>query len=168
MSTVRVNNIKAGPNTEVIPTIELTQRVVKTFRQTYAGGSWLPTTAYQWLPAGFVDYVPARSDTRIRFSINISYAHNEGHGISHCIFFANGVEQGRHSISGQSPEHRHLYVWDVASWGITSGRIGYQVRAYGTSNRGRFHSTFYWNGAASNQAAQSEIVLEEYTPVSVF
>lgn len=166
MSTLRVDNIQGGARDNLIPLSELRHRVVKTARNSYRSGSWLPSLSYQWAPAMFIDYTPARGDTRIRFSINISYAHANGHAIAHCIFFANGAEQGRHSISGQSPEHRHLYVWDVASWGTSNGRIGYQVRNYGTSNQGRFHSTHHWDGGGSDQAAQTEIVIEEYLPIS--
>ena len=165
MSTLRVDNLRAGSAEAGFPLSELRHRVIKTYRNQYRGGSWLPSTTYQWAPAMYHDYTPASASSRIRFSISISYAHNDGHGISHCIFYANGAEQGRHSISGQSPEHRHLYVWDVASWGTFNARIGYQVRIYGTSNEGRFHSTHHWDGGGSNQAAQTEIVIEEYFPI---
>ena len=165
MSTLRVDNLQAGSREQLVPLTELKQRVIKTYRNQYRSGSWDPSDAYQWLPAGFHDYTPASASSRIRFSIAISYAHSSGHAIAHMIFYANGVEQGRHCISGQSPEHRHLYVWDVASWGTSSGRIGYQVRRYGGSNVPRFHGTHHWNGAGSNQAAQTEIVIEEYLPL---
>lgn len=166
MSIVRADSIRTSQEAAPIPLTELQQRVIKTYRNSYRGGSWEASDAYQWLPAGYHDYTPASASSRIRFSLNLSYAHTDGHAIAHCIFYANGVEQGKHSIAGQSPEHRHLYVWDVPSWGLTEGRIGYQVRRYGGSNRPRFHGTHHWNGAGSNQNAQSEIVIEEYIPIS--
>lgn len=165
MSIVKVDNIQEASREYLIPVAELKQQVIKTYRNSYRGGSWDPTDAYQWLPAAYVDYTPASASSRIRFNIAISYGHTSGHGISHCIFYANNVEVGRHCITGQSPEHRHLYVWDIASWGTTSGRIGYQVRRYGSGNIGRFHGTQHWDGVTSNQAAQTEIVLEEYLPI---
>jgi hypothetical protein len=166
MSIIRVDNIKSKSDEVILPVNELRSRVIKTYRNSYSGGSWDPSDTYSWLPAGFVDYTPVSSTSRIRFNINISFAHTSGHGIAHCIFYANNVEIGRHSIAGQSPEHRHMYVWDFASWGTTESRIGYQVRRYGGSNIPRFHGTFYWNGTGSNQAAQTEILLEEYFPIS--
>jgi hypothetical protein len=166
MSTLRTDFIQTSQQAAAIPLTELQQRVIKTYRNTYRGGSWEASDTYQWLVAGFHDYTPASAASRIRFSLNLSYAHTDGHAIAHCIFFANGVERGRHSIAGQSPEHRHLYIWDVASWGTTLGRIGYQVRRYGGSNRPRFHGTHHWDGVGSNQNAQSEIVIEEYLPIS--
>lgn len=165
MSTIKVDNLQLGSREYLIPVAELKQQVIKTYRNAYRAGSWSPSDAYQWLPNAYVDYTPASASSRIRFSLSLSYGHINGHGISHCIFYANGVEQARHCIAGQSPEHRHLYVYDVASWGTTSGRIGYQVRRYGGSNSGLFHGTFYWDGGASNQAAETEILLEEYLPI---
>jgi hypothetical protein len=163
MSTLRVDTIQTGARTQAVPVSELRQRVIKTYRNTYRSGSWTPSTAYQWAPNMFVDYTPASASSRIRFTICASFAHANGHAISHWIFYSNtSTEQGRHSVSGQSPEWRHTYVWDIASWGTTSGRIGYQIRNYGTSNQGRLHSTHHWDGAGSDQAAQTEIVIEEY------
>lgn len=164
MSTLKVNNIKSGET--ILPVSELRCRTIKTYREVYTGGSWDPSDTYAWLPSGYVDYIPSSASSRIRFNISLSFAHTSGHAISHCIFYANNVEIGRHNICGQSPEHRHLYTWDVASWGTTSGRIGYQVRRYGGSNIPRFHGTYYWNGGSNNQNAQSEILLEEYLPLS--
>ena len=165
MSTLITDVIKAGPLNDEVPIVELQQRVIKTFRNTYRAGSWAPSNTYQWMPASFADYTPASASSRIRFSLSLSYAHTNGHSILHCIFLANNIEQGRHSISGQSPEWRHLYVWDVPSWGTTEARIGYQARQYGTGNQPRVHGTHHWNGTGSNQAAQTEIVIEEYLPI---
>lgn len=165
MSLIRVDNIQAGSGEFKVPLAELRQQVIKTFRQSYRSGSWTPGVTYAWMPAGYADYTPASASSRIRFSINISFAHSNGHAISHCIFYANGSERGRHTIAGQSPEHRHLYVWDIASWGTNNARIGYQVRNYGTSNQGRFNGTHHWDGGGSDQAAQTEIIIEEYFPI---
>jgi hypothetical protein len=166
MSTLRVNNLSVGPEQLVIPTGELENRVIKDFRTQYAGGSWEPSDTYQWIPNAYVDYTPSSTNSRIRFTINLSFAHTSGHAIMHCIFYANGVEIGRHNIAGQSPEHRHTYVWDVASWGGSLARIGYQARRYGGSNIPRVHGTHHWEGAASNQNANTQIYIDEYFPMS--
>lgn len=166
MSTLRVDNLQAGSNDYLLPLTELRQRRIKYMRDVYQFGSWTPSTSYAWMPGGYLDYAPLSASSRIRFTLALSMGHINGHAISHNIFYANGVEQGRHSISGQSPEHRHTYIWDVASWGTASGRIGYQTRNYGGSNQALMHSTYYWDGAGSNQVAQSEITLEEYIPIT--
>ena len=162
MSTVRADNLQAVNTDYTIPLSELRQRVIKDYRTTYNSGSWEPTTTYGWAPGLFYDYTPASASSRIRVSIGLGYGHSSGHSICHCIFYANGVEINRHCISGQSPEHRHTYIFDFASWGTTSGRIGYQMRAYGTSNQPRVHGTYYWNGAGSNQNVMSHFIIEEY------
>lgn len=172
MSNIFVNNIKEGPtifdlygNQAVLPVTELRHMTLKTFRSTYRGGAWLPSTSYSWMPNGFVDYTPASGSSKIRFSLQLSYAFYNAHCITHNIFYANGVEQGRHSISGYHQEHRHLYVWQVNSWGTFNARIGYQSRTYGGSNQGWFHTTGYWDGVGSNQLAESEIYIEEFLPI---
>jgi hypothetical protein len=57
-------------------------------------------------------------------------------------------------------------VWDVASWGGSLARIGYQARRYGGSNIPRVHGTHHWEGAASNQNANTQIYIDEYFPMS--
>lgn len=162
MSTLRVNTIQGVTSEITIPLSELRQRTIKDYRSTYNAGSWQPTTSYDWAPGMFFDYTPASASSRIRTTICFSYSHASGHAISHCIFYSNGTEQGRHSIAGQSPEHRHTYVWDFASWGTSVGRIGYQIRSYGGSNQPRFHGTHHWDGSGSNQNAMGEFRIEEY------
>lgn len=166
MSTLRVNNLSPGPQQYNIPLGELERRVIKDYRTQYAGGSWEPNDTYQWIPNAYVDYTPASPDSRIRFTINLAYAHTSGHAIMHCVFYANGVEIGRHNIAGQSPEWRHCYVWDVASWGGSLARIGYQARRYGGSNIPRVHGTHHWEGAGSNQLANTQIYIDEYIPMT--
>lgn len=165
MSTIKVDNISPGPNTHAIPVSDLRHQVIRSVRDSYRLGTWVPSTVFEWVPGTYYDYTPASSGSRIRYTISMSYGHVNGHAITHCIFVANGVERGRHSLSGQSPEHRHTYVWDFPSWGITSGRIGYRMRAYGTSNYGRLHGTYHWDGGGNVQTAQSEILIEEYFPI---
>jgi hypothetical protein len=57
-------------------------------------------------------------------------------------------------------------VWDVASWGGSLARIGYQARRYGGSNIPRVHGTHHWEGAGSNQNANTQIYIDEYFPMS--
>lgn len=166
MSTVKVDNLQDHNRGYLLPLSQLSQRVVKEYRQTYQNGSWDPSDSYAWAPGLWVDYQPARSDTRIRVTMTIAFAHSNGHAISSCVFYSNdSTEQGRHSISGQSPEHRHTYVWEFASWGTNRARIGYQIRRHGGSNTPRFHGTHHWDGGGSNQTSQSQIYIEEFLPL---
>lgn len=163
MTTLKVDNIQAQNSGYLLPLTQLAQRTIKEYRQTYQNGSWDPSDAYAWAPGLWVDYQPASASSRIRCTWNIAFAHTNGHAIAHCIFYSNNsTEQGRHTIAGQSPEHKHAYVWEFDSWGTTRARIGYQIRRYGGSNIPRFHGTHHWDGSGSNQVSTSQIYIEEY------
>lgn len=165
MSTLVIDGFKSSNQNEIIPFEELGQRVIKTFRSTFTGGPSTLSTSYNWVPGCFTDYTPESDSSIIRFSINLSTSWRDSHAIGHFIFYANGDEQGRHNIAGQYIEQRHLHLWDVPSWGTSQGRIGYQARTYGTGNELRVNSTQYWNGGGTDQAAQTELVIEEYLPI---
>jgi hypothetical protein len=167
MSTLVTDFLSFDPNSDAIPLTELGHRVVKEARAQYTGGLWNPDTTYNWVPGMFSDYVPLLATSRIRMTCMIPYARNSGsaHGISHWIFSANGVEQGRHGISGEHYEDMRTYVWDVASWGTASGRIGYQMRAYANDNHEvRPYCTNYWDGGGSTQNCFGQWVIQEYLP----
>lgn len=167
MSNVVVSELIDYQTQENIPITRLNHRVIRKYINDYKAGSWVPSiSSYQWMPGGYVDYTPASSLSRIRFNIRIAYAHTNGHSICHCIFYAANSEVSRHCISGQSPEHRHSYIWDIESWGTAEQRIGYQMRSYGSSNQPRINGTHHWNASGSDQAAHTQIVLEEYIPIS--
>ena len=166
MTTLKVDNLQHQNREYLLPVSQLRQRVVKEYRQTYQNGSWEPGDGYGWAPGLWVDYQPARADTRIRCSWTFNFSHADGHAIAHCIFYSNGsTEEGRHTIAGQSPEYRHLYVWEFSSWGTTRARVGYQMRRYGGGNRPRFFGTHHWDGVGSNQTGMSQILIEEYLPI---
>lgn len=165
MSTLIVDEIVCDPHQAPVPLTQLGYRIVKINRQNYDGGQWNPNTAYNWVPGMFLDYTPLLASTRIRCWIHMSYARNSGaaHAISHWIFYANGTERGRHSISGNHLEDNSVYVYDFASWGASSGRIGYQNRSYGDDNHEvRAHTTQYFDGGGSAQTCRSQIIIEEY------
>lgn len=166
MSTLITNRILLDPISDVAPTplTELGYRVVKQARATYDGGQWNPDNNYNWVPGMFNDYTPLLANSRIRMTCMIPFAGNvAAHAISHWIFYANGVEQGRHGVSGEHYEDQRTYAWDVASWGTSSGRIGYQMRAYANDNHEvRPFTTRYWDGVGSTQVCRGQYVIEEY------
>lgn len=167
MSTLIVDQLTVDPEQTQVPLTELGHRVIRSYRATYTGGQWNPTTSYQWIPGMFYDYTPLSASSRIRTCCHIPYARNSGqaHAISHWIFYANGVEQGRHSISGNHLEDMSTYIWDFASWGTSVGRIGYQQRSYGDDNHEvRVYTTQYWDGGGSAQNCYGQLVIEEYLP----
>lgn len=164
MSTLIVNSIQLDEQQGPVPLTELGYRIIKTYRNQYQGGQWNPDTNYNWVPGMFFDYTPSLASSRIRTYCTIPYVGlNAAHGISHWIFFANGTEIGRHSISGNHIEDNTNHVWDFPSWGTTAGRIGYQSRSYvNDNNEVRVYTTRYWDGVGSNQNCFGEFVIEEY------
>lgn len=166
MSTIQVDNIQVGYGQEDIPLSELTCRVVKSEYVSGEPGAIVPGTSYTWINGLYRDYTPLLSNTRIRMNLRFGVGAQDNHAITHMIFYANGIEQGRHNISGLYVEHRHTYMWEVGSWGAgVSARMGYQARTYSTSNEIRFHGTRYWNGAGTVQNILYEIRIDEYIPV---
>ena len=167
MSTLITNNLLIDPvsDTSIVPLTELGYRVVKQARATYDSGQWNPDNTYNWVPGMWNDYTPLRADTRVRMTCMIPYAGVSGsaHRISHWIFSANGVERGRHGITGEHIQDMRTYTWDVASWGTTLGRIGYQMRAYANDNHEvRPYTTEHWDGGGSQQTCRGQYVIEEY------
>lgn len=164
MSTVIVDNLATDEDGRNIPLTELGYRVIKSYRAVYTGGSWNNSTGYNWVPGMYYDYTPLRSDSRLRVYCSIPYAGvNSAHAISHWVFYRNGTEIGRHSISGQHLEDNNTYTWDMASWGTSSGRVGYQMRVYSNDNNEvRPYTTRYWNGGGSNQNPRGQYVIYEY------
>ena len=167
MSTLIVDQLYCDQHLAPVPLTELGHRVIRNFRQNYDGGQWNPNTAYNWVPGMHTTYTPLLSTSRIRCWVHLSYARNSGaaHAISHWIFYANGVERGRHSISGNHLEDNSVYVWDFASWGTNAATVGYQSRSYGDDNHEvRPHTTQYWDGGGSAQTCRSQFIIEEYLP----
>jgi hypothetical protein len=166
MSTIIADSLRVTERDLIIPMSQLGHRVIKEFRNTYTGGEWNPAATYSWVPGMFVDYSPADIFSRIRVSCHIPYAsRNAAHAISHWIFYANNVELGRHSISGNHIEDNSVYVWDFSSWGTIIGRIGYQMRSYvNDNNETRVYTTRYWDGTGSQQNCFGQLIVEEYLP----
>lgn len=164
MSKVIVDNLQTQPRAPYIPLSQLWYRPIKTQIQTYTAGQWNPDTNYNWIPGMFIDYIPASSRSRIKASCTIPYVGlNAAHGISSWIFYANGIEIARHSVSGNHIEDCTTYTYDVGSWGTTSARIGYQMRAHSNdSNEIRPYTTRYWDGGGSNQVCYGQMLIEEY------
>lgn len=166
MSTLYTDNLFIHDDLTQVPVLELTHRVLKQYRLTYTSGQWNPDTNYNWVPGMNASFAPVQSNSRIRVTCHIPYAAlNAAHAITHWIFYANGVEQGRHSISGNHLEDNSVYIWDLASWGTGTATIGYQMRSYANDNNElRIYTTRYWNGGGSNQNAYGQFLIEEYLP----
>lgn len=164
MSTLQVNTLVVNQRQINVNVSELGFRTIKRIRQTYSGGQWDPNTTYNWVPGMYYDYTPASSSSRIRITCHIPHAGlNSAHVISHWIFYAAGVEQGRHGVGGQHYEDAGTYIWELASWGASNQRVGYQMRSYQDNNHEtRVYTTRYWDGGGSNQNCYGILMIEEF------
>lgn len=164
MSKVIVDNLQVHPDSPYIPVSDLWHRPIKTIITTYTGGQWNPDTNYNWVPGMYYDYTPVNPRSRIKVACAIPYVGlNSAHGISSWIFYGNGVEIARHSVSGNHIEDKTTYTYDIGSWGNTSGRVGYQMRSHANdSNEIRPFTTRYWDGGGSNQNCYGQMIIEEY------
>lgn len=166
MSNLYTDNFYIHDDLTEVPVLELTHRVLKQQRQTYTSGQWNPDTNFNWVPGMNAFYTPVSASSRIRVTCHIPLCGlNAAHEISHWIFYAAGVERGRHSVSGNHFEDNCVYVWDFASWGTSNQQVGYQMRAYANDNHEvRVYTTRYWNGGGSNQNCYGQFLIEEYNP----
>ena len=165
MSTLVTDTISPDPNLAPLSLDQLRRRVIREKRFTYTGGGWRNNNTFNWVPGAFDDYTPLSASSRIRgyWTLPVARWVGAAHSISHWIFYANGVEQGKHSLSGHHLEHRATYVWDFPSWGTSTGRIGYQMRMYAQGNHEvGVYSTQYWEGGGSNQNCFGQYYIQEY------
>ena len=168
MSKVIVDNIEIDDRKVNIPLSELNHKIIKRYSAEYTGGEWNPTVTYAWVPGMFYDYTPLRVNSKIRTTCMIPIARVSGatHCMSHWIFYANGTELARHSVSGTHAEHWNTLTYEFPSWGTSSGRIGYQMRAYANDNHEmRPYTTEWWEGGGTNQSGgnvKGYFIIEEY------
>ena len=161
---ISVDKITNLAGTITVPIRELyNTRYLQRYQAVYTGGSWNPSTSYAWVPGSYVDFTPTRSDSTIQYAWRAPVAWvNASNAINHFMFYANGVLFKYHSVAGTHLEDADTYMWEVPSWGTTTGRIGCQVRCYATNNHTlRIYDTNYWNGTGSRQNAYGQLMVDE-------
>jgi hypothetical protein len=169
MSTISINAISNTSGNVVVPVKELQTRIIQQYTSEYTGGEWNPDNTSNWVPGSFLDFTPLRSDSRISYIWRCPHAWvGNSHAISHWRFFVNGLLYYYHCTSGRHIEDGCIMKWDVPSWGTTSGRIGYQIRAYSNDvHEVRLYTTYYWNGTGrSAQNSIGQLIVEEYVGTS--
>ena len=169
-ATLTAKAISDRVGSVTIPLNELTSRVIQRYENVYDAGEWNPDNSYNWVPGGYVDFTPLKSDSMISYIWRAPTAYfSSTHAISHWKFFVAGNMYAMHSTSGRHLEDGSSYIWEVPSWGAGQEmRIGYQIRAYSNnSHEVRVYSTNYWNGAASRQTCPGQLIVEEIAGVSL-
>ena len=164
---VQTSNLQDESGTFTIPTKYLQRRIIQRTSYTHRVGWWRGDNNYYWVPGAYMDFRPARADSRIRVSFMVpTRAYGSAHMISHWIFYRDEVEYGRHSRSGHHVENAFSQEWDIPSWEVGQyGRIGYKFRAYseGNHNAHLYHSN-YWDGGGNAWDLPGQMIVEEYLP----
>ena len=163
MSNLTIDYLENTSGSVNIPVRDLKTRVIQYYQQEYTGGDWNPDNNYNWIPGGFRDFTPRRSDTRIKYTFRAATAwRNASHAISHMRFLANNVQFYTWSESGTHYENGKSWEFEVPSWGTNQARIGIQMRSYAVNNHTvRMHTTYYWDGTASFQNSRGHLMIEE-------
>jgi len=170
MGVLTTKSLQPVSGANAYPVIELVNRVVQRYENSYTSGMWNPDNNYNWAPGSYVDFTPKRADSRIVYMWRVPHCRDVGssHAISHWRFYVNGAIWFYHSVSGRHIEDGCVIKWEVPSWGTSQGRIGYTIRSYSNDNHEvRLYSTDYWNGGGSNQNCKGQLIVEEIASVSI-
>lgn len=162
--TVQAGYIGNRAGTVVVPTTELTKRVIQTVRQEYTAGQWNPSASYAWIPGTFYDFTPKRADSIIHYNMRLPISRVGGstHGIANFYFYANNILAYSWEETMNHYENGSTYMFSVPSWGTSTGRIGMQQRSHVNDNHElRHYTTEYWNGGGSNQNCPGQLIIEE-------
>lgn len=165
MGTLTATALQPSSSLVTIPINELNHRVIQHYEATYTGGEWNPDNSYNWAPGSWVDFTPRRADSRIKYMWRAPHAWvAAAHGISHWKFMANNSTYFWHTVAGYHQEDGATVKWDIPTWGLAAGRIGYMIRSYANDNHEfRLNTTYYWDGTGrSAQNARSQLIIEEY------
>lgn len=143
----------------------LQRRTIQHMSYTHRVGSWRCDDTYRWIPGGYLDFKPKRSDSRI----NVSFAvhtrdYGSNHMITHWIFYVDEQEIGRFTRGGHQVENTNPIEMDVPSWGAgVEVRIGWRVRAYVTGNHNaHYYHLEHWNGGGDGRRVPGQLIAEEY------
>lgn len=164
---IQVNTIQNEAGTLSKNIQDFAHRVVQRVSYTHRNGWIRGDNTYYWMPGGYSDYTPIRSDSRIRSTWNIhTRDYGSNHMIMHYIFYRDDVEYGRHTRGGHEIENTNSMEWDIPSWGAgQQARMGFRYRAYsdGNHNAHLFH-TEWWDGGGNTNSVPGQYTITEYVP----
>lgn len=141
----------------------IVQRVSYTHRNGWARGD----DTWHWVPGGYADFTPVRSDSRIRSTWNIhTRDYGSNHMIMHWIFYRDDIEYGRFTRGGHEIENTNSIEWDIPSWGANQlARIGHRIRAYADGNHNaHLYHTEWWDGSGNANSVPGQYTILEYVP----
>ena len=162
---LKVDSLQSG--TTNIAVSNMQRRIIQRINYTHRIGWWRSDNTYYWVPGGYMDFRPIRSDSRIRFTYSIPTRQrgSQQHSIQHWIFYLDDEELGRFSRGGHHTENAFPNEWDVPSWGAgTYRRAGFKVRSYSDNvHCAHLYLTQYWNGSGQSLNLPGQMIVEEYT-----
>jgi len=162
---IKTNAIQSGSTAIAVSNMQ--RRIIQRVSYTHRIGWWRSDNIYYWVPGGYMDFRPIRSDSRIRFSYAIPtrQAGTSQHTIQHWIFYLDEVELGRYTRGGHHTENPFPSEWDVSSWGAgTYRRAGFKTRAYSDGNHNaHLYLSQYWDGSGADLNLPGQMIAEEYT-----
>jgi hypothetical protein len=166
-SIIQVNTIQNEAGTISRPIQDFAHRTIQRVSYTHRNGWIRGDNTYYWMPGGYADFTPIRSDSRIRSHWNIhTRDYGSNHMIMHYVFYRDDIEYGRHTRGGHEIENTNAMEWDIPSWGAgQKARMGYRYRSYsdGNHNAHLFH-TEWWDGGGSGQSVPGQYTIVEYVP----
>jgi hypothetical protein len=146
---------------------DFAHRVVQRVSYTHRNGWIRGDNTYHWLPGGYADFTPVRSDSRIRSTWSIhTRDYGSNHMIMHYIFYRDDIEYGRHTRGGHEIENTNAMEWDIPSWGAgQKARMGHRYRAYSDGNHNaHLYHTEWWDGAGNSNSVPGQYTIVEYVP----
>ena len=124
----------------------------------------LNTTTYTDMPFSVATYKPPSGAIGVQYQVTFGQAWINEHMISHYKLYVDSTEiiYGRFNTSGRYREGLYTFRWYFAIGGTTNNNTGrfaswnsnkvikLKARNYGTNNRGRWHSSQYWDGTSTD------------------
>jgi hypothetical protein len=165
--TLRVNSFQNESGTFTIPVNTMQRRVIQRVSYTHRVGWWRGNNVLYWVPGGYVDFRPVRSDSRVRLTFSIpTRAYGSQHMIMHWVFYRDEVEYGRFTRGGHHIENAFAQEWDIPSWGENQySRVGYKARSYSEGNHNaHLYLLQYWDGGGNSAQVLGQVTVEEYIP----
>lgn len=166
---LKVDNIENIGSTVSIPTNYFRRRLLQRVSYVHRVGWWRGNNTYYWVPGGYVDFRPQRSDSRIRFTYSIpTRDYGSNHMIMHWIFYRDEIEYGRFTRGGHYVENAFATEWDLESWGAGQyARVGFKCRSYSEGNHNaHLYHTQYWDGGGAGLQIPGQMIVEEYVSAS--
>lgn len=166
-SQINITNLTNVSGSTAIEVKDFAHRIIQRVSYTHRNGWIRGNNTYYWMPGGYADFRPLRSDSRIRSTWNIpTRTYGSAHMIMHYVFYRDDIEYGRYTRGGHHVENPFSQEWDIPSWGAGQvGRMGYKYRSYAEGNHNaHLFLSEYWDGGGASYNLRGQYTILEYMP----